>query len=171
MRFLTTALIAGLLTFASMAVAADAPRAGGKLEITTLEGKQLNIKDLASKPVLVFYFSTDCSHCQATAKMLAPIYREYHAKGLEIVGVTLNPTAKDNAGGFVKQFEVAFPVGLGDRDHFVEFSGVTGRFYYPYLLFVDKTGQIREEHEGADRAYFADLNASLRKSLDQLLSY
>ncbi|MDA0204972.1 MAG: TlpA disulfide reductase family protein [Acidobacteria bacterium] len=171
MKFLTTALIAGLLTFASMAAAADTPRAGGKLEITTLEGKQLDIKDLAGKPVLVFYFSTDCSHCQATARILAPIYEEYHVKGLEIVGVTLNPTAKDNLGGFVKQFGVEFPVGLGDRAHFVEFSGVAGRFYYPYLLFVDQAGQIREEHEGADRAYFADLNASLRKSLDQLLTY
>jgi thiol-disulfide isomerase/thioredoxin len=154
-----------------MAAAADAPRAGGKLEITTLEGKQLNIKDLAGKPVVVFYFSTDCPHCQAAATILAPIYREYHAKGLEIVGIALNPTAKDNAGAFVKQYGVAFPVGLGDRDHFVGFTGVTGRFYYPYLLFVDKTGQVREEHDGADRAYFADLNASLGKSLDQLLSY
>jgi peroxiredoxin len=171
MRFLTTALIAGILTFASMAGAADAPRAGGKLEITTLNGKQLSIENLAGKPVLVFFFSTDCPHCQATAKMLAPIYGEYHAKGLEIVGVTLNPTAKDNLGAFVKQYDVAFPVGLGDRNRFVEYTGVTGRFYYPYMLFVDKSGQIREEHDGADRGYFADLNASVRKSLDQLLSY
>jgi len=171
MRFLTTALIAGFLTFASAAAAADAPRAGGNLEITTLQGKQLNIKDLAGKPVMVFYFSTDCPHCQAAAKMLAPIYSEYHAKGLEIVGVTLNPTAHDNLGGFVKQYRVDFPVGLGDRERFVGYTGVTGRFYYPYMLFIDKTGQIREEHDGADRGYFADLNASVRKSLDQLLSY
>jgi thiol-disulfide isomerase/thioredoxin len=171
MRFLTTALIAGFLTFASMAAAADTPRAGGTLEITTLEGKQLNIKDLAGKPVMVFFFSTDCPHCQATAKTLAPIYNEYHAKGLEMIGVALNPTAKDNLDAFVKQYGVEFPVGLGDRDDFVGFTGVTGRFYYPYLVFVDKTGQIREEHDGGDRAYFADLNASLKKSLDQLLSY
>lgn len=171
MRFLTTALIAGFLTFASMAGAADAPRAGGKLEIATLEGKQLNIKDLAGKPVMVFFFSTDCPHCQAAAKILAPIYGEYHAKGLEIVGVSLNPTAKDNLGAFVKKYGVAFPVGLGDRDRFVGYTGVTGRFYYPYMLFVDKAGQIREEHDGADRSYFADLNASVRKSLDQLLGY
>jgi hypothetical protein len=39
------------------------------------------------------------------------------------------------------------------------------------MVFVDKTGQIREEHQGSDRGYFADLNASVRRSLDQLLSY
>jgi peroxiredoxin len=171
MRFLTTALIAGCLTLASMAVAADAPRAGGKLEVTTLEGKQLDIKDLAGNPVMVFFFSTDCSHCQATAKMLAPIYSEYRAKGVEIMGVTLNPTAKDNIDAFVRQYGVEFPVGLGGREEFVGYTGVTGRFYFPYMLFVDKTGQIREEHDGADRGYFADLNASVRKSFDQLLSY
>lgn len=171
MRFLTAALIAGLMTLAPMAAAADAPRAGGKLEIATLEGKQLNIEDLAGKPVMVFFFSTDCSHCQATAKMLAPVYSEYRAKGLEIVGVALNPTAKDNLGAFVKQYGVAFPVGIGAREHFVGYTGVTGRFYYPYMLFVDRTGQIREERDGADRGYFADLNASFRKSFDQLLGY
>jgi peroxiredoxin len=171
MKVLTTALIAGFLTLASMAAAAVTPRAGGKLEITTLEGKQLNIEDLAGKPVMVFFFSTDCSHCQATAKMLAPIYSEYHAKGVEIMGVSLNPTAKDNLGAFVKQYGVAFPVGLGDRDRFAGYTGVTGGYYYPYMVFVDKTGQIREEHQGSDRGYFADLNASVRRSLDQLLSY
>jgi thiol-disulfide isomerase/thioredoxin len=171
MRFLTTALVAGFFTLAPMAAAADAPRAGGKLEITTLEGNQLNIEDLAGKAVMVFFFSTDCSHCQATAKLLAPIYSEYHAKGLEIVGVTLNPTAKDNLVAFVKQYGVAFPVGLGGRDHFLGYTGVTDHFYFPYLLFVDRTGQIREEHEGADRSYFADLNSSVRTSLDQLLGY
>lgn len=171
MRFLITALIAGILTFTAMASAADVPRAGGDLEITTLEGKQLNIKDLAGKPVMVFYFSTDCPHCQASARTLAPIYAEYRDKGVEIVGVTLNPTAHDNLGAFVKQYGVEFPVGLGDRPRFVGYTGVTGRFYYPYMVFVDKSGQIREEHDGSDRAYFADLNASVRKSLDQLLSY
>lgn len=171
MRFLTTALITGILTLAATAAAADVPRAGGDLEITTLEGKQLNIKDLAGKPVMAFFFSTDCPHCQASARVLAPIYAEYHPKGVEIVGVTLNPSARDNLSAFVKQYGVAFPVGLGDRNRFVGYTGVTGRFYYPYMLFVDKSGQIREEHDGADHAYFADLNASVRKSLDQLLSY
>lgn len=171
MRLLKPALITAILTLATIAYAAEVPRAGGDLEITTLQGKQLNIKDLAGKPVMVFYFSTDCPHCQATAKMLAPIYSEYHAKGIEIVGVSLNPTAQNDLGAFVKQYSVAFPVGLGDRNRFVGYTGVTERFYYPYMLFVDKSGQIREEHDGADRAYSADLNASIRKSLDQLLRY
>ena len=152
MKLLTTAFIVGFFAFVSIAAAADVPRAGGELQITTLEGKQLSIQDLAGKPVMVFFFSTDCPHCQATARILGPVYNEYRAKGLEMIGVALNPTAKDNLAGFVKQYGVAFPVGLGGRDQFVGFTGVTGRFYYPYLLFLD-------------------INASLKKSLDQLLSY
>ena len=92
-------------------------------------------------------------------------------KGVEFIGVTLNPTATDNLGSFIEKYAVAFPVGLGNRQHFSRFSGlsVMERFYYPYLLFVDKDGQIQEEHQGAERGYFADLNASLRQSLDRLL--
>lgn len=170
MRFLTTTLILGLLAFVP-AIGADVPRPTGELEITTLAGKTVTIEDLAGKSVLVMYFSTDCSHCQRTATVMAPIYQEYSAKGVEFIGVTLNPTAKDNLGSFIEKYAVAFPVGLGNRQHFSQFSGlsVMERFYYPYLLFVDKDGQIQEEHQGAERGYFADLNASLRQSLDRLL--
>lgn len=170
MKTFASALLLSLLMIGSLA-AADLPRAAGAMQITTLEGKTLDFNEWKGKPVLVMYFSTDCPHCQSAAQIMGPLYAEYRAKGVEFVGVTLNPTAKDNLAGFVQKYGVKFPTGLGDRAHFARFAALPlmTRFYYPYLLFVDKDGNIQEEHEGAERGYFADLGAGLRVSLDRLL--
>lgn len=171
MKFVTVAIVLAFM-IASLVAAADLPRAAGALEITTPAGTTVSASTLDGKAVLVMYFSTDCPHCQHTATVLGPIYAEYKAQGVEFVGVTLNPTAKDNLGSFIEKYAVAFPVGHGDRQHFAQVSGlpVTERFYYPYLLFIDKSGQIQEERQGADRGYFADLNGNIRESIDRLLS-
>ncbi len=148
------------------------PRPAPPLKFTAHDGRSVSLDDLKGKVVLVMYFSTDCPHCQTTAETLAPIYAELKPQGLEVVGLALNPTAKTNLGGFIGNYRVAFPVGLANRAGFARFAGlsVMARFYYPYLLFVDREGNLREEHQGSDGMYFADLNASLRQTLGALIA-
>ncbi len=128
----------------------------------------MTLEELAGTPTLVMFFSTDCPHCQNTARILGPIYEEYSEKGVEVIGVALNPTAAQNLTTFVERYAVKFPVGLGDRETVENFSGSLMR-YYPFLYLVDGEGVIQEEFQGSDRAYFADLPGNLKKSLDALL--
>lgn len=171
MKLLKTALVMGLLALSQLG-AADVPRPAGGIAITTSTGDTVDGEALEGKAVVVMFFSTDCPHCQHAASVMAPIYADYKSKGVEFVGVALNPTANTNLRAFVEKYSVVFPVGLGGRELFVRAAGLTEmiRFYYPYLLFIDKDGQIQEEHQGADRGYFADLDGNLRQSLDRLLS-
>ena len=154
----------------ALAAAADVPRPAGPLEMKAIDGRMISLAALKGRPVLVMYFSTDCPHCQTAAAAMAPIYKEMAPKGVEFLGLALNPTAKGNLGGFADQYRVEFPVGLADRAHFSRFTGlsVMTRFYYPYFVFVDKDGVIQEERDGALRSYFADLDASLRESLARI---
>lgn len=170
MKLLTTALLSGLLALVPL-TAADVPRPAGEFAVTTPAGDTVDSNALEGKSVVVMFFSTDCPHCQHTASVMAPIYADYESKGVEFVGVALNPTANANLGEFIEKYSVKFPVGLGGRELFIQAAGLTEmiRFYYPYLLFIDKDGQIQEEHDGAERGYFADLNGNLRKSIDRLL--
>ena len=171
MKLVTTALLMGMLSLSHLG-AAEPPRPAGELAITTPAGDTVDGDALKGKEVVVMFFSTDCPHCQHAASVMAPIYADYKSKGVEFVGVALNPTANANLGAFIEKYSVEFPVGLGGRELFIEAAGLTEmiRFYYPYLLFIDKDGQIQEEHEGAERGYFADLDGNLRQSLDRLLA-
>ena len=105
---------------ASVALAAD-PKPAGEMQFTTLSGDQFDLAKAGGRGCIVMYFSTDCPHCQTTAERLAPVYPDLKAQGIEIVGLAMNPGAKQNLRTFVRKHKVAFPVGFADRQHFSRF--------------------------------------------------
>ncbi|MEZ5396953.1 MAG: TlpA disulfide reductase family protein [Bryobacterales bacterium] len=132
--------------------------------------RQFRSPTTRSKPVVIFFFSTDCPHCQRAASQMAPLYPELKKKGIEILGLAMNPTAKNNLNAFIKAHTVQFPAGVSSDKQFRAFANLTvmQNFYYPYMLFVDPAGQIREEHQGAERAWYGNFEFNLLKSIDNI---
>ena len=166
--FLHTSLLTAAL--AAAALAGTTPRPADELTFTTHDGKKVSLADYKGRPVIVMFFSTDCSHCQRTASQLAPLYPELKKNGVEILGLAMNPTASTNLKNFVTTYTVQFPTGLSDRNQFMAFSklSVMQQFYYPYLLFVDPAGQVRQEHQGSERAWFGDFQINLLKTIEEI---
>ena len=158
------------LALAAGAFAASLPRPADDLAFTAQNGKQVSLSDYKGRPVVIFFFSTDCSHCQRVAQQLGPLYPELKKNGVEILGLAMNPTAKQNLNNFIRSYGVAFPTGLATRNQFISFArlSVMQNFYYPYMLFVDPAGQIREVHQGSERAWFGDFQINLLKTIDGL---
>jgi peroxiredoxin len=170
-KLTTTVRIAALaLALAAAGVAGMTPRPADELTFTTHDGKKVSLSDYKGKSVIVFFFSTDCPHCQQAATQLEPLYPELKKNNVEILGLTLNPTAEKNLGNFIKTYKVAFPVGLSNRNQFMAFAHMTlmQQYYYPYMLFVDPSGQVREEHQGSERAWFGNFQFNLLKTLDNI---
>lgn len=148
------------------------PKSDSALSFKAYGGRDIAIEDYKGKVVMVLFFSTDCPHCQNTARILAPIYREYQAKGVEFLGVAVNPSAAQNLPAFVSQYAVEFPVGVGTSmqwSSFAKFS-VTKRAYVPHVLFVGKDGKVAEDHPGEDTAFWQDQGTNIAASLDRLLA-
>jgi peroxiredoxin len=167
---LRTTLLA--LALAAAAAAGETPRPAGELTFTTHDGKPVSLADYKGRPVVVFFFSTDCSHCQRAATQLAPLYPELKKNGVEVLGLAMNPTASQNLNTFIKSYNVAFPAGLSNRNQFMGFArlSVMQNFYYPYLLFVDPAGQVRAEHQGSETAWFGDFQINLLKTIDAMMA-
>ncbi|MBI1354138.1 MAG: redoxin domain-containing protein [Acidobacteria bacterium] len=167
----TTFLCALALVFSSLGLAGNVPRAAGELTFKAMDGKQVNLADLKGKFVAVLFFSTDCPHCQATADKLAPIYSEFHAKGFEILGLAVNPSAAANLDEFAADHKVQFPLGLSTRQQWTAFCEMPlmGRHYVPHLVFVDKTGKIVEDHPGMDREFWLDQENLIRAAINKYL--
>ncbi|MDA0206715.1 MAG: TlpA disulfide reductase family protein [Acidobacteria bacterium] len=152
---------------------AAAPQSNSALSFKAYGGRDIAIEDYKGKVVLVLFFSTDCPHCQTTARIMAPIYREYSAKGVEFLGLAVNPSAAQNLPAFVAQYGVEFPVGLGTSTQwysFAKFSVLKKTPYVPHVLFVGKDGQVAEDHPGEDTAFWQDQATSIPASLDRLLA-
>ena len=95
--------------------AGDVPRAAVPLKMTTLEGKSISLEQLRGKVVVVMFFNTDCPHCQKTTQILNPIYEQWKSRGLEILGLAMNPSASYNLAEFGKKYGATFPLALTTR--------------------------------------------------------
>lgn len=161
--------VAALVTLAS--VSAAAPRPAQPFEAVSFDGRPVSLAALKGKAAVLMFFSTDCPHCQQTSLTIDPIYRELRGRGFEIVGLSLNPT--DNAGlrNFASRFQASFPLALSSRTEFSRIAGVSvmTRIFYPYLLFLDRDGIIREEHQGSERVWFNNLESNFRTAVGKVL--
>ena len=130
----------------------------------------MSLDGLKGKPFVLMFLSTDCPHCQEVTQRLDPVYRRLNQSGLELVGLSLNRV--DNAGlrNYALRFGASFPIALSSRDAFSRITGISvmTRIYYPYVLFVDSTGNIREEHQGSEQVWFDNLESNFIQAVSKL---
>lgn len=111
----------------------------------------LSLEDLRGKVVLldIGLHIDNYDHYNRT---VLNVYRQYHEKGLVVVGVHANPSGSwprqmtdDEVLAYLKAMEISFPVGLDQKD--IGSVGKTYRTYganaSPAKYLVDKKGVLR----------------------------
>jgi thiol-disulfide isomerase/thioredoxin len=119
---------------------------GKPMEIkgTLLDGTPFNQASVAGKVVLVDFWATWCGPCVAEIPNMIEQYEKYHAKGFEIVGVSLDED-RDALAQFVTEKKVPWPVlfekpgGEGWRHPLATFYGITG---IPQLILIGRDGNV-----------------------------
>ena len=162
------------ILLAACVAAQKLPRPLGEFSISSVDGPPIKLSSSHGKPLLVFFLLTTCPHCQETTRMLNRLKPVYATRGLQIVGSAIDDASPQNAVKlFLKNFQPAFPLGYSDPMATLSFCDYsTSRLpHLPILLFVDRTGNILEQHEGADADYFGtNQEQRLRASIEALLA-
>ncbi|HEV8674670.1 MAG TPA: TlpA disulfide reductase family protein [Methylomirabilota bacterium] len=167
-------LVAVLLLAVLAATSSDAadvrPTLGHRAPDFTLrdpDGKPVQLsRVLGERAVLVNFWATWCPPCREEMPIMERAYREYGAKGLEILAVSIDAGSEAAVAGKVKAFmaelKLTFPALLDPRGEVVRAYQLRG---LPTTFLIDRTGVIRNIEVG----YRDWIDADSRKKLETLL--
>ena len=149
-------VVAGALFYALM----EKPSAPAST-FTTLEGKQITLKDLRGKIVLVNFWATSCPGCIKKMPDMIETYNQYKGRGFEVIAVAMSYDPPNYVASFVKTRQLPFPVVLDvSGEHARAFGNVQ---ITPTTFIIGKDGSILE-HKLGDFD-FVKLKAMLDKEL------
>jgi thiol-disulfide isomerase/thioredoxin len=142
----------------------DDPRFRGKVLIVTLAGSW-------------------CPNCHDEAAFLEPFYREYRAKGVEVVSLMFEyfgdfPRAADATIRFRQHYGIDYTTliaGISNKDDASKRLPMLDRVVaYPTTIFIDRTGHVNKIHTGfsgpGTGAHYDALVHEFRAEVDRLLA-
>ena len=114
----------------------------------------------ANKPLLIYYFSPKCPHCQRHISEIQDLVKEYEPKGLTGIAIGLGGGIKKNdIRLFIDQFHAVIPVF---QDSEGKFGPAYGTGYIPVVYLVQKDGTFYR-YETLNDANMNHLRATLNK--------
>ncbi|SFJ46962.1 TlpA family protein disulfide reductase [Planctomicrobium piriforme] len=119
---------------------------GNPIEIQgkTVDGKPFNINELKGKVVLVDFWATWCGPCIAEMPHLKELYEAYHAKGFEVVGISLD-SERAELERFLEVKEIKWPI-LFEEGEGASWDNKTAQYYgisaIPAMILVNREGKV-----------------------------
>ncbi len=150
-----------------------------------LDGRTVAFPDarFKDKVVIVALGGSWCPNCHDEAAFLAPLYRELHGQGLEIVYLQFEyfgdfPSAVAANRRFVEEFGIDWPVliaGVSDKDEATRKLPRLGKvFAFPTTLVLDRKGVLRNVHSGfsgpATGRYYEEYRQEFTGLVESLLA-
>jgi thiol-disulfide isomerase/thioredoxin len=131
--------------FAQEASSAKTPAPGWKL--TDLNGRNVSFSDFRGKVVILDFWATWCVPCRVEIPHFVELQKQYGAKGLAVIGVSLDEQGPDVVKRFVKQFEVNYSMVIGNEKMAENYGGIVA---LPTTFVIDRQGRIVSQHIGYD---------------------
>jgi thiol-disulfide isomerase/thioredoxin len=150
-----------------------------------LDGRVVSQSDarFRDRVVMVDIFGSWCPTCHDAAPVLVRLYRKFHARGLEIVGLAYEVTGDSTIDArqvrrYRDKFHIPFPLllaGINDTDAAAEtLPQLHGFTSFPTTVFLGRDGRVRLVRAGfygpAMGAQHEHLVAEMEREVERLLA-
>ena len=137
-------LLSSVLAAAPSVVLAAAPAVGQPappLVVPELDGHPFDLAKLRGKVVLINVWATWCSPCRIEMPTLNALYRRYHARGLDLLGLSIDEAPDtDRVRQVMRQF--SYPAALAGA---ARVNGFGQPIAVPVTYVIDAHGVIRAQ--------------------------
>ncbi len=137
-----------------------APGPGETLELafTALDGTAINLADYRGKVVLVDFWATWCVPCLKAMPALKAAYAEFHDRGFDIIGISLDDD-KDKLTSYLEKEGITWPQFFDGKGWENEFATQLGIEAIPATFLIGPDGTIiaTDPTESALKATLAEL--------------
>lgn len=140
--------------------------------LPTWDGKIIKSSGLRGKVVLLDFFQTWCPDCQKSTRGLVKLYQKYKDQGFVVIGISHDREGAKVVEPFVKEYEIPYPVLIGDLSIAISYLGVSReqpQFRIPYLILIDRDGNIAGRYEEGKNPEATDLDL-LEESVKKMLA-
>lgn len=123
-----------------------------ELKFTALDGAEVDVAKLRGKVVLIDFWATWCGPCMASLPKVKKAYEALHARGFEVVGISLDED-KEALETTLKKKGMTWPQYFDGKSFDGELASRFGISAIPTMWLVDKQGMLVDfEVEGGDLA-------------------
>ena len=114
-------------------------------ELETLDGRKVKLSDLRGKAVVLNFWATWCQPCKIEMPWFIEFENRYKGQGVEIVGIAMEDTKKEEVEKFLKEMQVNYLILLGTETVGEQYGGVLG---LPTTFYIGRDGKIVKQHAG-----------------------
>jgi peroxiredoxin len=129
------------------------------LTLKQLDGDTWRLADHRGQAVLINYWATWCAPCRSETPGLVRLADEERARGLAVVGISMDTGNREVVRSFVRQMRVGYPVTFPEPMSQMA-AGMVG---LPTTILVDRQGRVAKTYVGETR------EAEFRADLDKVL--
>lgn len=158
-------LVAALLVVLSLAgwlLTDPTPHPAPDVSFKTITNKDINLRNLRGRPVIITFWATDCPACIKEIPHLLELYRLFHPHGLEMIAVAMYYDPPSHVVEMSKIKQLPYHIVLDLRAELSKAFG--GVILTPTTFVVSPQGDIVMKKLGA-----FELNA-MKNDIETMLS-
>lgn len=120
------------------------PAQAADFNLTDFDGRPLTLSQYRGKVVLLDFWASWCTPCQAEIPQFVEWQKKYGDQGLQVIGISMDDSEKA-ARRFVNRLKPNYPIAMGNAKLGESYGGVLG---LPANFVIGRNGRIIARHVG-----------------------
>ena len=113
---------------------------GTTYQLADLDGRPVRLDALRGKVVWLNFWASWCPPCQQETPILRDLSDRYRARGLEIIGISVQETSPADIRSYATRYQLPYTIGFDAYGYILHAYRV---YALPTQFFIDTSGAIR----------------------------